>query len=136
MDGIFLMIICIKGLRDKIPDYLYIFQWFWYIKFSFWICRQLLYMIHLCITVLYILQLIYSHVLPSNLTKTGKPDGLKFVSLIIHFKLLTHLYILFYNYKNFYCYFPNTIFFNTVQHGDPVTHTCIHSFFSHYHAPP
>ena len=25
--------------------------------------------------------------------------------------------------------------FSTVQHGDPVTHTCIHSFFSHYHAP-
>ena len=30
--------------------------------------------------------------------------------------------------------FPN-IFFSTVQHGDLVTHTCIHSFFSHYHAP-
>ena len=26
-------------------------------------------------------------------------------------------------------------FFSIVQHGDPVTHTCIHrSFFSHYHA--
>ena len=24
---------------------------------------------------------------------------------------------------------PNTIFFPTVQHGDPVTHTCIHNFF-------
>ena len=24
---------------------------------------------------------------------------------------------------------------STVQHGDPVTHTCTHSFFSHYHAP-
>jgi len=22
-------------------------------------------------------------------------------------------------------------FFSTVQHGDPVTHTCMHSFFSH-----
>ena len=32
------------------------------------------------------------------------------------------------------CYFPNT-FLSTVQHGDPVTHTCMHSFFSHYHAP-
>ena len=31
-------------------------------------------------------------------------------------------------------YFPHT-FFPAVQHGDPVTHTCIHSFFSHYHAP-
>ena len=25
--------------------------------------------------------------------------------------------------------------FLTVQQGDPVTHTCIHSFSSHYHAP-
>ena len=33
------------------------------------------------------------------------------------------------------CYFPNTCFFYCTQHGDPVTHTCIHSFFSHYHAP-
>ena len=24
------------------------------------------------------------------------------------------------------------IFFSTVQHGDPVTYTCIHSYFSHY----
>ena len=30
---------------------------------------------------------------------------------------------------------PIQFFFPTVQHGDPVTHTCIHSFFSHYHAP-
>ena len=27
-------------------------------------------------------------------------------------------------------YFPNTVFFPTIQHGDPVTHTCIDSFFS------
>ena len=26
-------------------------------------------------------------------------------------------------------------FFSTVQHGDPVTHTCRHSIFAHYHAP-
>ena len=32
----------------------------------------------------------------------------------------------------FNCYFPNTIIFSTVQHSDPVTYTCIHSFFSHY----
>ena len=25
--------------------------------------------------------------------------------------------------------------FSTVQHGDPDTHTCIHSFFSHFQAP-
>ena len=28
---------------------------------------------------------------------------------------------------------PIHYFFSTVQHGDPVTYTCIHSFFSHYH---
>ena len=26
-------------------------------------------------------------------------------------------------------------FFSTVQHGDPVTYTCTHSIFTHYHAP-
>ena len=25
--------------------------------------------------------------------------------------------------------------FSTAQQGDPVTHACVHSFFSHYHAP-
>ena len=25
-------------------------------------------------------------------------------------------------------------FFSTVQHGDPVSHTCTHSIFAHYHA--
>ena len=34
----------------------------------------------------------------------------------------------------FFLLFPKYNFFSTVQHGDPVTHTCIHSFFSHYHA--
>ena len=32
----------------------------------------------------------------------------------------------------FNSYFPNT-FFSTVQHGDPVTHTCTHSTFARYH---
>ena len=41
--------------------------------------------------------------------------------------LLVYRWLIFFN-----CYFPNT-FFSGVQHGDPVTHTCIH-FFSHYHA--
>ena len=37
----------------------------------------------------------------------------------------------------FFHYSWLTVFcpFSTVQQGDPVTHTCIHSFFSHYHAP-
>ena len=26
-------------------------------------------------------------------------------------------------------------FFSTVEHGDPVIYICIHSFFTHYHAP-
>ena len=30
---------------------------------------------------------------------------------------------------------PIQFFFPAVQHGDQVTLTCIHSFFSHYHAP-
>ena len=39
---------------------------------------------------------------------------------------------------NFLDYSWFTVFcqFSTVQQGDPVTHTHIHSFFSRYHAPP
>ena len=32
--------------------------------------------------------------------------------------------------------FPPIHFFSTVEQGDPVTHTCIHSTFSHYHFSP
>ena len=39
------------------------------------------------------------------------------------------------NYLFFKLLFPQCSFFYTVQHGGLVTHTCIHSFFSHYHAP-
>ena len=37
----------------------------------------------------------------------------------------------------FFHYSWFTVFcqFSTVQQGDLVTYTCIHSFFSHYHAP-
>ena len=37
----------------------------------------------------------------------------------------------------FFCYSWFTVFcqFSTAQQGDPVTHICIHSFFSYYHAP-
>ena len=39
------------------------------------------------------------------------------------------IYLFFYL---FYCYFPQHTFFSpTVQRGDPVTHTCVHNFFSH-----
>ena len=31
--------------------------------------------------------------------------------------------------------FFNNYFPNTVQHGDPITHICVHSIFTHYHAP-
>ena len=42
--------------------------------------------------------------------------------------------------KNFFIYFRCCWFivfyqFSAVQHGDPVTHTRMDSFFSHYHAP-
>ena len=40
-------------------------------------------------------------------------------------------------YIMIFIFFPLQVFcqFSTVQHGDPITHTCIHSFFSHYHSP-
>ena len=34
-----------------------------------------------------------------------------------------------------YCWFTEFHQFSTIQQGDPVTHICMHSFFSHYHAP-
>ena len=55
-----------------------------------------------------------------------------FMYLFIFFSFFFFLILFF---SLFFCYFPNTIFFSTVQHGDPVTHTCTHSIFSHYHAP-
>ena len=34
-----------------------------------------------------------------------------------------------------YSWFTMFCRFSTVQQGDPVTHTHVHSFFSHHHAP-
>ena len=34
-----------------------------------------------------------------------------------------------------YSWFTLFYQFSTIQHGDPVTHTCIHSIFARYHAP-
>ena len=51
--------------------------------------------------------------------------------------LLLHLFISFFNNDSYFFHYSwFTVFcqFSTVQQGDPVTHTCIHSFFSHYHA--
>ena len=53
-------------------------------------------------------------------------------------KILRKIYLDFSVKKLFFYFFlfpQYIIFFPTVQHGDPVTHTCIHSFLSHYHAP-
>ena len=69
--------------------------------------------------------LIFIWVLYPWSTEIGKYYFLK-IQLISHLKIT----VFFFN-----CYFPNTVFFPTVQHGDPVTHACIHSFFLHYHAP-
>ena len=53
---------------------------------------------------------------------------------------ITLIYICPDNFINDFYFFHHSWFtvfrqFSTVQQGDPVTHTCIHSFFSHYHAP-
>ena len=46
---------------------------------------------------------------------------------IFIFFFFTFIYLLLFPQSNF--------LFPTVQHEDPVTHTCIHNFFSHCHAP-
>ena len=60
-------------------------------------------------------------------------------AIILEFNLVQYLnFVYFFKYNDFF--FPYSWFtvfcqFSTVQHGDPVTHTCIGSFFSHYLAP-
>ena len=56
------------------------------------------------------------------------------VLLFYHLQIFTKF---FYNDFYFFHYSWFTMFyqFSTVQQGDPVIHTCIHSFFSQYHAP-
>ena len=57
----------------------------------------------------------------------------RMIQLVDLMKLNNACEILFLNY--FLLYFPqHTFFFPTVKHGDPVTHTCTHNFFSHCHA--
>ena len=67
-------------------------------------------------------ELVEYHVPPSR----TPPDLIFFCFYIIFFLFVTK--ILFYFILFFYCYFPKYNFFSTVQHGDPVTHTCIHNF--------
>ena len=58
-------------------------------------------------------------------------------SPIIGMSLIPYIISFFNNDFYFFHYNWFTVFcqFSTVQQGDPVTHTCIHSFVSHYHAP-
>ena len=52
------------------------------------------------------------------------------VVLFCFFFFILVIFILFhYSWFTVFCQFPTT------QQGDPVIHTYIHSFFSHYHAP-
>ena len=51
--------------------------------------------------------------------------------LWVYFWMLCSVSWFFFKFIFFNCYFPNTVFFATVPHGDLVTHTCIHTFFSH-----
>ena len=48
--------------------------------------------------------------------------------VVFFFVSYNYLYFTFIYLLIFHFYFPNTISFSTVQHGDPVRHTCIHSF--------
>ena len=48
---------------------------------------------------------------------------------------LTVSFFIIISFLFFNSYLPNTIFFSTIQYGDPVTHRCTHSIFTHYHAP-
>ena len=59
--------------------------------------------------------------------------------LFLLYSFLAFLIIALYLFFIFLIYFlllfpPTHFFFPIVQHGDPVTHTCIHNFFSHCRA--
>ena len=58
-------------------------------------------------------------------------DSILFTYLSSVFLFFNLIIFIFFHYSWF------TVFrqFSTVQQGDPVTHTHIHSFFSHYHVP-
>ena len=56
------------------------------------------------------------------------------LKLKIFLQLQFFLYIIIFIFFH-YSWFTVFCQFSTVQHGDPITHTCIHSFFSHYHGP-
>ena len=67
----------------------------------------------------------------------GRKKGRMEVRQLISSRILNDFFMFINNDFYFFHYSWFTVFcpFSTVQHGDPVTHTCIHSFFSHYHAP-
>ena len=75
------------------------------------------------------------HDLPSLERGTKVPAFDKAHRKGVSFRIV-FFFILFYNYFCFFHYSWFTVFspFSTVQQGDPVTHTCIHSFFLHCHA--
>ena len=50
-------------------------------------------------------------------------------------KTFKYFFIYWFLFFFYYSWFRVFCQFSTVHHGDPVTHTCIHSFFWHYHAP-
>ena len=47
----------------------------------------------------------------------------------VFYIMIIYIFIFHYTWFIVFCQF------STIQHGDPHTHTCIHSFFSNYHAP-
>ena len=59
------------------------------------------------------------------------------ISFILQFFLLSHLWFFIFLYSPFlfFIIISPIQFFSTVQHVDPLTHTCTHSIFAHYCAP-
>ena len=69
---------------------------------------------------------------PSNCQQSScYRDHQRITDLRVFVCLFTLMIFIFFHYSWF------TVFcqFSAAQQGDPVTYTCIHSFFSHYHVP-
>ena len=76
---------------------------------------------------------------PIQLSVDTPPPKATVLSFLHIFSQAFFFYVIFFCIMIFiffdYSWFTVICQFSTVQQGDLVTHTCVHSFFSYYHAP-
>ena len=73
----------------------------------------------------------YTHSRFKSILCWASLSGAIFPTAFDHFMSPRHILVTS-KIPNFFFFLLCMYFFPTAQHGEPVTHTCIHSFFSHY----